>query len=197
MTEAIVIQGQLLGAEKCHEVIGKNIQGFYELGMALMEIRDQKYYKSFWGYDTFETYCREEWEISRMYAHYQIEASRVVLNVNNCLQIPATESQARPLTFLEPKEQKEVWEMAVETAPDGKITAKHVAKTVEEYKGKEERQIQQGGDWEKLYRIFLVKLAQERRIIEKLSVLSEWKDKQGKIMNDAHKIIYFIDELKN
>ncbi len=39
-------------------------------------------------------------------------------------QIP--ESHLRPLTHLPPEQQKEVWKEAIDTAPDGKITAKHV-----------------------------------------------------------------------
>ena len=42
---------------------------------------------------------------------------------------PVNEAQIRPLTKLENAEaQVEAWEMAVETAPDGKVTAKkHVS----------------------------------------------------------------------
>jgi len=45
--------------------------------------------------------------------------------------IPATESQARPLTKIkDPEKQKEVWSKAVKTATGGKVTAKHVERTV-------------------------------------------------------------------
>lgn len=40
-----------------------------------------------------------------MRASQLIAASGVVENVNNCLQKPTTESQARPLTKLEPEKQ--------------------------------------------------------------------------------------------
>ena len=47
--------------------------------------------------------------------------------------MPVNEAQVRPLTKLkESKQQVEAWEMAVKTAPDGKITAKHVASVVAE-----------------------------------------------------------------
>ena len=64
-----------------------------------------------------------------MRASQLIAAAEVVGNVNNCLQIPATESQARPLTALPPDAQREVWAAAVETAPNGKVTAAHVQAT--------------------------------------------------------------------
>jgi len=46
------------------------------------------------------------------------------------VDIPKTESQTRPLSRLEPEQQKEVWKKAVETAPEGKVTAKHVESIV-------------------------------------------------------------------
>lgn len=36
------------------------------------------------------------------------------------------ESQLRSLSNLEPEERKEVWQKAIATAPNGKVTAKHV-----------------------------------------------------------------------
>ena len=36
-----------------------------------------------------------------------------------------------PLTKLAPEQQAEVWQEAVETAPDGKVTAAHVTRVVE------------------------------------------------------------------
>jgi len=44
--------------------------------------------------------------------------------------LPATKSQACPLASLEPEKQREVWQRAVETAPNGKVTAAHVQNTV-------------------------------------------------------------------
>jgi len=110
--------------------IQRNLSSFYEMGIALMTIRDKRLYRD--GFDTFEHYCRERWQFTRMRASQLIAASGVVENVNNCLQKPTTESQVRPLTKLEPEQQKEVWEKAVQTAPDGKITARHVQKIVNE-----------------------------------------------------------------
>jgi hypothetical protein len=60
----------------------------------------------------------------------------VVDNVRNCAQIPASESVARPLIFLPPDKQPEAWQQAVDTAPDGKVTAAHVASVVKEMTGK-------------------------------------------------------------
>jgi hypothetical protein len=45
--------------------------------------------------------------------------------------LPINERQVRPLTKLkDPDDQADAWQMAIETAPGGRITAKHVASVV-------------------------------------------------------------------
>ena len=109
--------------------IERGMQTFVEVGLALMEIRDGRLYRAEFG--TFEEYCQERWGWTRMRASQLIAAAVVVENVNNCLQIPATESQARPLAALPPAQQREAWREAVDTAPNGKITAAHVQAVVD------------------------------------------------------------------
>jgi hypothetical protein len=82
-------------------------------------------------YGTFEEYCRKRWDMSRFYAHRLIDAAEARENLLPIGNIPpANESQVRPLTRLEPELQREAWEKAVDTAPEGKITARHVEKVV-------------------------------------------------------------------
>jgi len=57
--------------------------------------------------------------MARDYAYKLIGSSQVMdnlKNVNNCLQKPQTESQARPLTRLPAPLQIEAWEKVVDTA---------------------------------------------------------------------------------
>lgn len=84
--------------------------------------RDNRLYRA--EYDTFEQYCRERWSFKRDYANKLIASSKVIENLNTIVSKPVTESQARPLSKLPAKEQKEVWQEAVETAPGGKATDK-------------------------------------------------------------------------
>lgn len=58
----------------------------------------------------------------------QIEA--VLTEQSSVATIP--EGHLRPLTKLDPDQQREAWQQAVETAPTGKITAAHVEKIVDE-----------------------------------------------------------------
>lgn len=46
--------------------------------------------------------------------------------------MPETERQTRPLVKLEPEQQCEAWQKAVETAPEVKVTAAPVSKVVKE-----------------------------------------------------------------
>lgn len=119
--------------ERLEGVIQKNIGAFYEVGRALMEIRDQGYYKDVLGYDTFEAYCKERWEFSRIRAFQLIQSVEVRENLLTRVNIePSSEKQIRPLARLEPEQQREAWQKAVETAPEGKVTAAHVSKVVKE-----------------------------------------------------------------
>jgi len=114
------------------ETIKQGLDTFVEVGEALLEIRDSRLYRI--EHSTFENYCREKWGMSRTFAFYQIEAAKTVnnLNVHNCEHKPTTESQARPLTKLPPKDQPKAWQKAVEIAGGEQPTAKQVSQAVVE-----------------------------------------------------------------
>lgn len=111
----------------CEEVIERGLATFVDVGMALLEVRDSRLYRL--AYPTFEAYCEARWNMSRSRAHRLIEAAGVASNLLPTGNIPANERTARELARLEPAAQREVWQAAVESAPDGKITAAHVRET--------------------------------------------------------------------
>lgn len=116
---------------KLEEVIQRNIGAFYEVGRALMEIRDKGLYKDVLGFDTFEAYCKERWDFSRRHAYRFIEAVEVIENVSESdTKHPINLEQTRPLAHLDADQQRIAWKQAVETAPEGKVTAAHVYKIV-------------------------------------------------------------------
>ncbi len=111
------------------EVIARGLSTFIEVGNALLDIRDNRLYRA--RYTNFEDYCRERWSFSRRQADRLIGASEVVSNLGTIgLEIPANEFQARPLTGLDPEDQRVIWQLVVETAPAGKVTAAHVKSVV-------------------------------------------------------------------
>jgi hypothetical protein len=125
------------------ETIAQGLTTFVEVGAALAEIRDSRLYRE--THKNFTDYCRERWGMDRTHAYRLVDAAEAVRNLspigdNAAVPLPATESQARPLTSLPPEQQREVWKKAVETAPtngngEPKITAAHVEATVAKHNG--------------------------------------------------------------
>lgn len=131
MTQAVAITKNTAELERLEGIIRRNLQSFYEVGRALMEIRDSGLYRDVLGFDTFEAYCRERWDFNSSRARQLIMSVEAIENVKSVTTVtPNNERQTRPLARLEPDQQREAWAKAVETAPDGKITAAHVQKIV-------------------------------------------------------------------
>jgi N6-adenosine-specific RNA methylase IME4 len=117
--------------EQCETIIEEGLRTFVDVGGALLKIRDKKLYRQ--EYSTFEEYCQSKWSIERRRAYQLMDAATVVENVNNCTQtLPQNEAQARPLTKLDPEDQVKAWAKVIETAPEGKITAKVVLEAAKE-----------------------------------------------------------------
>lgn len=100
------------------------------------------------GYDNLVDCIRSECPFFKNYAErtiYQLAgAGEVMENIEQSAQIAQSailESHLRPIVQanLQPQEQREVWQQATETAPNGKVTAAHVKRTLETYK-EEKRQ---------------------------------------------------------
>jgi hypothetical protein len=103
--------------EECEAVIEHGLQTFYEVGVALMTIRDQELFRKK-GYPSFAAYCRKRWTGGIAQSYRLIEAAKVVQNVSprgeGSIQC---EAQMRPLTRLSsPEDQQSAWGLAVERA---------------------------------------------------------------------------------
>lgn len=118
--------------------IEQNLKGFRKVGYALTVIRDQALYRV--NYDTFEDYCREEWDLGRPRAYQLIDSHTVVHNLSTMVDktnsstmeiLPANERQARPLAILTIEQQIAVWRQVVEEAAGRKITATMVQQCVD------------------------------------------------------------------
>jgi N6-adenosine-specific RNA methylase IME4 len=133
---------ELSKLKQCEQIIEKGLKTFIDVGGALLEIRDSRLYREEFG--TFEEYCKERWGWARNYANKLIKATETVKNLGTNVPIlPSNEAQARPLTKLEPEEQREAWQDVIKNAPEGKITAKQVleaAKKIQAKKRKERRE---------------------------------------------------------
>jgi hypothetical protein len=121
-------------------VIERGLQTFIEVGSALMEIRNSRLYRQ--TYATFEEYCQERWDLRKSRIYQLMDAAEVVENLKSSTivelssgstPLPTNEAQARPLAKLGLEMQRQVWRRAVETAPEGKITARHIETVVREF----------------------------------------------------------------
>lgn len=109
-----------------HEaVIERGLPTFFEVGTALMAIRERRLYRA--THSSFEVYMRERWSMTKARATQLIGAAQVVENLGDA---PINESQTRALYALSPAEQRLAWEVVQQTAPAGKVTAAHVKSVV-------------------------------------------------------------------
>ena len=116
--------------------IEAGLNTFVDVGQALLAIRDQRLYRA--NHPTFDDYCRRRWGINRAHGYRLIEAAQVVSSlqmspIGDTHGVPANEAQARPLAALPSDRQALAWQRAVETAPEGKITAAHVQQVVDSF----------------------------------------------------------------
>jgi hypothetical protein len=125
------------------KIIERGMKSFVEVGNALMRIRDNDLCTV--SHDTFESYCKKRWGMSRPQAYRLIDGAKVTECLSPIGDIPASESVARPLTSIRDEEGEldlikinEVWQEAVETAPEGVITAAHVKQVVRDIHTREE-----------------------------------------------------------
>ncbi len=114
-----------------HRLELKVERAFAEAGFALRELRQRRLYRS--THKTFEEYCQDRFRFSRQSANYLIAAAAVVENLttNGCQIVPTSERQVRPLTKLDPDQQYQIWEEAVE-ACDGKLPSGRMIKSLVE-----------------------------------------------------------------
>ena len=173
-------------------VIIKNFKAFYEVGRALREIRDSKLYRE--THETWKDYCKDLYDLAERTAYQYIDASSVVdnlkiefQNLRNCagfekdadIPLPINEAQARALSSVPPDQQPEVWKTALETAPNGRITAAHIKKTVRQYTGnaviKTAKRARAASDNERMAPAFRTAY---QAMLDQVSIArdNEWKD---------------------
>ena len=96
------------------------------------------------GHASWRECVNAEFPSSQSYLYRQLEAAQTekVISPTGENQIP--ERQLRPLTKLrnDPEKQREAWTKAVDTAPDGKVTAAHVQQIVKGMMDQTDKQLE-------------------------------------------------------
>jgi len=123
---------------RAERTIAKGLKSFWEVGMALKAIRDQRLYRQRYG--TFEEYCAARWDLSRPRAYQLCAASDVVADLSTNVDkkpLPESEAQARPLTRLkQPNQRRQAWDFAVERAEQAgrTVTARDTEHAVNQFR---------------------------------------------------------------
>lgn len=118
-------------ARECVKKINENIQNTRVL---LLELYEREGWRAL-GYTSWRSCVVAEFKDKENYLYKQLAAAKTERNICTAVQKePIPERVLRPLTSLPPEEQKELFQQAVETAPEGKVTARHIEKTIQEYK---------------------------------------------------------------
>lgn len=115
---------------------------FWEVGQALMQIRDERLYRA--EFSTFEDYCQQRWDMSRRRANQLVEAAQLGTMVPTL----TNERQARALAPLK-EDPTEVREIFAEAEKRGDVTGAGIARVVAERKQTEaptEPQFAAGGE---------------------------------------------------
>jgi hypothetical protein len=118
-----------LELSKLEDRIQRGLQTFYEVGAALMTIRNSRLYRD--SHATFEDYCQQRWAMTRRHANRLVEAAEVIANLGPMGPKPETERQARELAPLPPEAQVHAWAAVTEALSDEPITAEIVREAVQ------------------------------------------------------------------
>lgn len=88
------------------------------------------------GYSNWRECVMNEFDFQKSHVYELLNFARVERNLSangGNYPMPANERQARPLASLPPEQQVQAWTTALETAPNGKPTAAHIERTVQDY----------------------------------------------------------------
>lgn len=142
MLTSAPLPSQLTAAEQAEltrleTVIQKGWTTFLDVGHALMKIQQARLYRD--RYETFDSYVREQLDMSRSHAYNLINSTEVFDELSAMADIlvkPANERQIRGLIAL-PKDKRAVtWKKVVNAAAGKPVTAKLVNRVAAEFKPK-------------------------------------------------------------
>ena len=129
---AIVLMGEGEAREKTERIK----HSLADARQLLLEMYERKGWEAL-GYASWREYGQAEFGYSESYVYRLLEAAKTERQISPRGEIQLPEKHLRPLTRLEPEQQRKAWREAVETAPDGKVTGAHVERVVARMTGVE------------------------------------------------------------
>lgn len=104
--------------------------GIFNVGRQLLDLYERDGWRVL-GYANWRECAQIEFGYKQSHVYRLLEAAQVERNISPIGETVIPESHARPLVALPPEEQRTVYQQAIETAPNGKMTAAHVERTIE------------------------------------------------------------------
>jgi hypothetical protein len=145
---------EMMTAEEARKRVAAINTGLNNVRGLLLDFYEREGWKAL-GYESWRTCVTAEFGQSERHLYRQLEAAQIEMRIcpigqklesdelshisANENSDPITESHLRPLTKVPPEDQATVYHLAQETAPKGKVTAKHVEKIIREI-GEEKKQ---------------------------------------------------------
>ncbi len=127
----------MMTAEEARKRVNAINSGMNNLRAQIVDFHDRKGWAAL-GYENWADCVQKEFSIGQSHVYRLFEAAKIEERINENSPIgekSIPESQLRPLAAVAEDEQKTVYHLAKETAPEGKLTAAHVEKTVREIRG--------------------------------------------------------------
>jgi hypothetical protein len=106
--------------QKLEARIDAGLQSFFEVGSALLEIRDGRLYRQ--DFPTFSDYCIDRWDMQRAHAYRLMDATRIrqELKEEGIEALPQNERQVRPLSKIKSLEGRvQAYRAALKMSPMG------------------------------------------------------------------------------
>ena len=130
--------------EECEGILDRGLGTFFEVGDALLRIRESRLYRD--THTNFKQYCQERWNLGFSYVWRVMGAAErlKLLPNDDGLPKPANEFQMRPFLKLAPEEFPGAWKRAVKTAKDGKVTPNVVQAVIHELLPNNRNQVRPG-----------------------------------------------------
>jgi hypothetical protein len=114
MTTILLTETQTARRAELDKVIEKGAATFYEVAIALAEIKHEGLWRS--THESFGLYCEEKLGRGGSYSYEVAAAGEVLGDLAECEILPSSANQVRPLQKLKPEQRREAWEAAVEVS---------------------------------------------------------------------------------
>ena len=119
---------------RLESIIASNQRNWHRLGNALKQIRDQHFYRNL-GFDSFEAYAKNRWDIGKSHAYRLIDAAQVIDHLSPIGdRLPLNEAQCRLLSPFESFDQRKIWRAFLKSGRA--LTARQLRIFISDYKGK-------------------------------------------------------------